>query len=146
MPNLDFGDGLFLDSKSSEADYTSKAGTPLNIVLNLVCHIVLKKWKLKMVSRHRYSVYPFFLEVHEDSGEIQDLLWKSSINLPNKSSSRSIFLFNLECYCGCGSSIGFVYTRKISGEGRKDVKTLRLSQFLCLLNGNCFVPYYCRTN
>lgn len=41
MPNLDFGDGLFLDSESSEADYTSKAGTPLNIVLNLVCHIVL---------------------------------------------------------------------------------------------------------
>ncbi|KAH9734162.1 phospholipase A(1) LCAT3 [Citrus sinensis] len=41
MPNLDFGDGLFLDSESSEADYTSTAGTPLNIVLNLVCHIVL---------------------------------------------------------------------------------------------------------
>lgn len=108
MPNLDFGDGLFLDSESSEADYTSTAGTPLNIVLNLVCHIVLKKWKLKMVSRDRYSGYPFFLEVHEDSGEIQDILWKTSINLPNKSWSRSIFLFNLECYCGCGSSIGFV--------------------------------------
>lgn len=105
-----------------------------------------KKWKLKTVLRHRYSGYPFFLEVHEDSAEIQDLLWKSSINLPNNSWSRSIFLFNLECYCGCGSSIGFVYTRKISREGRKDVKTLRLSQFLCLLNGNFFVPYYCRTN
>ncbi|KAK9195113.1 hypothetical protein WN943_003232 [Citrus x changshan-huyou] len=40
MPNLDFGDGLFLDSESSEADYTSKAGTPLNIVFNLILKLI----------------------------------------------------------------------------------------------------------